>query len=272
LALAAGTLKPQLVILPALALLVSLAPGPRRRATLALAGALAFLVGGSLLFAGVWFEDYWRLLQAYQGYSSTEFPLLAVAGHWLPGTASRVLNAIGVAVLLALLGLVTWRWRGSGRPDLPLALAVVVTQLAVPQTGSYNLALLLLPAVVALACVQRRVYRGRRLAVASWPLATASRALIWATLGLVPWLLWPVVHDAQGPPLDVVLLPLLLLAPVSGIVWGVQTKGQNAICTDSSSNRLATDRAGVATAARSPSSGPPSPPGGPDRTGPLCTS
>ena len=36
LALAAGTLKPQLVLLPALALLVSLAPGPRRRAALAL--------------------------------------------------------------------------------------------------------------------------------------------------------------------------------------------------------------------------------------------
>jgi hypothetical protein len=292
LALAAGTLKPQLVILPALALLVALAPDQRRRAALAFAGASALLVGGSLLFAGFWFDDYWRLLQAYQGYSSTEFPLLALAGHWLAAPGSRVLNAIVVAALLGVLGLAMWRWRGSGRPDLPLALAVVVAQLAVPQTGSYNLALLVLPAVVALAHLQRRVYRDRLPPGAGWQppgtgwqppgtgwqppgtgrrLAAASRVLIWATLGLVPWLLWPVVHDARGPPLDIVLVPLLLLVPVAGIMLSVQTKGQDGICINSDSNRLAADRARVATAADSPSSGPASLPPRPDRTGPLCT-
>jgi len=51
-------------------------------------------------------------------------------------------------------------------------------------------------------------------------------------LGLVPWLLWPVVHDAQGPPLDIVLVPLLLLAPLSGIVLGVKAKGKDGICAD----------------------------------------
>ena len=70
--------------------------------------------------------------------------------------AGQVLNLFVIAALLGALGLVLWRWRGSGRPDLPLALAVVVTQLAVPQTGSYNLVLLLLPAVVALAYVWRK--------------------------------------------------------------------------------------------------------------------
>jgi hypothetical protein len=264
LSLAAGTLKPQLVLLPALALLTSLAPGLRRRATLAFAGALALLVGGSLLFAGLWFDDYWRLLQAYQGYSTTEFPLLALAGHWLPGAASQVLNAMGVAALLAVLGRTMWRWRGSGRPELPLALAVAITQLAVPQTGSYNLVLLLVPAVVALAHVQRRVYRGRYL-------ATTSRVLIWATLGLVPWLLWPIVHDAQGPSLDIVLVPSLLLAPVSGIILSVQTKGQDEICTDSDSNQLAADTARVAAAADSRSSGPTSLSCCPDRTDPVRT-
>jgi hypothetical protein len=209
LALAAGALKPQLVLLPALALLIPLAPGQRRRAALAFAGALALLVGGSLLFAGFWFDDYWRLLQSYQGYSTTEFPLLALGDHWLPRTAGQVLNATGIAALLAMLGGAIWRWRNSGRPALPLALAVAVTQLAVPQTGSYNLTLLLLPAVVALAYLADRRLCGR-----GW--ATAGRVLIWATLGLVPWLLWPVVRPAQGPPLDVVLVPLLLLAPV---VW-----------------------------------------------------
>jgi hypothetical protein len=113
LALAAGTLKPQLVLLPALALLVSLPRGTRRRMSLALAGTFALLVGGSLMCAGLWFDDYGRLLQAYQGYSTIEFPLLALASHWLPTAASQVLNVTGIAALLALLGLAIWRCGGS---------------------------------------------------------------------------------------------------------------------------------------------------------------
>jgi hypothetical protein len=211
LALAAATLKPQLVLLPALALLVSLAPVLRRRASLALATAVAVLVGGSLLLAGFWFDDYWRLLQSYQDYSTTEFPLVALAEPWLPGAAGQVLNLFVIAALLGALGLVLWRRRGSGRPDLSLALAVVVTQLAVPQTGSYNLVLLLLPAVVALAYLHRRAYRGQ------W-LATAGRVQIWATLVLVPWLLWLVVQFAPRLSLDIVLMPSLILALVLGII------------------------------------------------------
>ena len=52
-----------------------------------------------------------------------------------------------------------------------------------------------------------------------------TRVLIWATLGLVPWLLWPVVRGARELPLDTVLVPLLLLVPVSGMALSAQTKG-----------------------------------------------
>jgi hypothetical protein len=211
LALAAGTLKPQLVIFPALALLLSLAPSPRRRASVALAGALALLVGGSLLLAGFWFDDYWRLLQAYQDYSTTEFPVLALAKPWLGPSASQVLNLLAIAALLMLLAWVLWQSRGSGRPDLPMALAVVVTQLVVPQTGSYNLVLLLLPAVVVLAYLHRRLFRSR------W-LATAGRTLIWTTLVVMPWLLWPVVRFDPEMSLDLIILPGLVLVVLLGVI------------------------------------------------------
>jgi hypothetical protein len=85
-----------------------------------------------------------------------------------------------------------------------MALAVVVTQLVVPQTGSYNLVLLLLPAVLVLAQLHRRSYRGQRL-------ATAGRALIWATMVLLPWLLWPMVRFDPEMSLDLIILPGLVL-------------------------------------------------------------
>jgi len=218
LALAAGTLKPQLMVLPALALLVTLAPGLRRRASLTSVGALVVLMAGSLMCAGFWIDDYWHLLQSYQDYSATEFPILALTQQWLPSAAGWWLNAMTTAALLTMLGLVMWRWRGSGQPELPLALAVVITQLVVPQTGSYNLVLLLLLAVIALAYLYRTDRRGQLL-------ATAGRILVWVTLALAPWVLWPVVRYAPGLSADTVLMPLLLLVVILGLLLAEHRPG-----------------------------------------------
>jgi hypothetical protein len=204
LALAAGTIKPQLVILPALALLASLSPRQRRRLFLTLGGAMLLLLGCSWLFAGSWIADYWRQLQAYQGYSTTQFPVLALAETWLPHSISQVLNVTVIAALLGVLGIALWHGRGRGQAALPLALAVVASQLVVPQTGSYNLVLLLLPAIVAL----QRLGTGR---FQRQPLAVAGRVLVWADLVVVPWLLWPLVQTEGAPPLDQVLVPGVLL-------------------------------------------------------------
>jgi hypothetical protein len=76
--------------------------------------------------------------------------------------------------------------------------------LVVPQTGSYNLVLLLLPAIVAL----QRLGTGR---FRRQPLAVAGRVLVWADLVVVPWLLWPLVQTEGAPPLDQVLVPGILL-------------------------------------------------------------
>ncbi len=203
LALVAGMVKPQLVVLPALALLLSL-PGRRKQRTFwTLSGAMALLLALSVLFIGPWLADYVRQIRAYRDYSTTQFPVLALTEDWLPPSIGTWLNAAVIAVLLGGLAVVLWRWRGRDQAALPLALAVIVTQLVVPQTGSYNLALLLLPAVVLLAHRKRRP--------AGWR-SRVAQGLVWADLVLIPWLLWPIVRGENGRPWDLIVMPLVLLA------------------------------------------------------------
>lgn len=209
LALAAGLVKPQLVLLPALALLVSLQTGRRMRLVLSLGGAMTTLLLLSWLFTGFWVDDYWRVLQAYVGYSYTEFPVLGLVQRWLDPTASRYLNLAAIGCLLALYAAVLWRFRGSGRLALPVALAAGITQLVVPQTGSYNLTLLVLPAVVSLQ--QSDAVLTRR----PW-VAAAGRVAVWASLVIVPWMLFPLTRGPTGMPLDSVVLPVLFLVALLG--------------------------------------------------------
>ena len=213
LALAAGAIKPQLMILPALALLVSLVPRQRKSVFLTLVGTMALLIGLSWLFAGPWLASYWQQLQAYQGYSTTQFPVVALVERWLPPSLSQLLNVVVIAVLLGTLLVVLRQWRGSGHAALPVALAVVVTQLVVPQTGSYNMVLLLLPAVVALQQLDARHCQG------SWS-THAERALVWADLIVVPWLLWPIIQKELQGPWDKIIVPALLLAVVLRVILG----------------------------------------------------
>lgn len=204
LSLAAASIKPQLVILPALALLVSLPAGERNRMLLTLGGAMAALLIGSWLFAGSWIADYWQQLQAYQGYSTTQFPLTALAQIWLSPSTSQVINAVVSALLLGILAIESWSWRGRGQVSFPVALAVVVSQLVVPQTGSYNLVVLLLPAVVALYHLSTGPHKRT-------PLVVVGRAFVWADLLIFPWLLWPFVRQRGWIAVDQVIVPLLLL-------------------------------------------------------------
>jgi hypothetical protein len=211
LALAASSLKPQLVLLPALALLVSLPSRQRLRVLLALLGAIIVLLACSWLFAGPWAADFYQQLQAYQGYSRTEFPVAALAGLWMPRPTSKVLNGLAIIALLGLLGIGLWHWRGSGQVAFPVAMAVIVTQFAVPQTGSYNMALLLLPAVVALHRLSTESLRGR-------PRAVAGRVIVLADILIVPWLLWPSVKTDIGAAWELVIVPTLLLIVLTGLL------------------------------------------------------
>ena len=225
LALAIGLVKPQLVLLPALALLVSSQPRQRLRLLLSMGGAMAALLLGSWLLAGPWMSNYWHLLQAYTGYSTTEFPVLALAETWLSPLTSRIVNLLVIGGLLGLCAAIFWHARGSGRLALPVATAVTVTQLVVPQTGSYNLTLLVLPAIVALRYFNLVRFRRRRYAL-------VGRVGVWTTLGLVPWLLWPLLGGQNGRPIDGVVLPLLILLALFAVL---RLQGQDAHSPDGAS-------------------------------------
>jgi hypothetical protein len=188
-------------------MLVTMDPRQRSRALWTLAGAMGALLVCSLLFAGPWIGAYWKQLQAYQGYSTTGFPMAALAWTWLPRSTSQLLNASLSAVLLGFLAIALWNWRGTGRSTLPVGLAVVVTQLVVPQTGSYNLVVLLLPAIVALHGLRPAHRRRNRFSV-------AGRVLVWADLLIVPWILWATARAVGGVPWDTFVVPAFLLIAV----------------------------------------------------------
>lgn len=211
LSLAAASIKPQLVILPALALLTSLPRQQRKRAGIAATGALVTLVICSFLLAGLWLWDYLQQLQAYQTYSSTQFPIAALFRIWLPGGATQWLNLVAISILLGFFAYVVWAWRGSGQPALPVAVAVVVTQLVMPQTGSYNLVLLLLSAVVALGVLSANRDPG------SW-LPSAGKALAWSDLIIVPWFFWAIFQEPAQGAWDLVFVPGILAIVMLGLV------------------------------------------------------
>jgi hypothetical protein len=205
LCLVVAAIKPQLVILPALALLTSLPSPQRKRVAIAGGAGLVILVLSSFLLAGSWVGDYWQQLQAYQTYSTTQPPISELSGIWLPESASRWLHVLLTSVLLGFLAAVLWHWRGSGQASLPVAVTVTVTQLVMPQTGSYNLVLLLLPAVVALSILS--TIHGPQ----NW-LVSVGKLLVWADLLLIPWFLWATFQGTEMGPWDLVLVPGILLA------------------------------------------------------------
>ena len=109
-------------------MLVSLPAHVRKRTFLALGGAMAVLLIGSWLFSGNWMADYWQQLQAYRGYSTTQFPLTALAETWLPPSTSQVINALVSTLLLGILAFESWPWRGRGQATFPVALAAVAEE------------------------------------------------------------------------------------------------------------------------------------------------
>ncbi|HUS16743.1 MAG TPA: glycosyltransferase family 87 protein [Chloroflexia bacterium] len=196
LALALVSVKPQLIILPLLALVAQ--RRWRALATVSAAGVGLLLVG--LPFTGVAaFGDYLALLRgpdypAYENLPQMQSWRALVEGTLgLQGSAAILLNAAG---MLAALVAVAWAWRSapSGPPaagptpppdwDLRMALTLLLTPLFTPHLHVHDLLIWLVPGGLVLHHLYSPA--GRRLG--AWRRALGFAGL-WAGY-LVAWPAW----------------------------------------------------------------------------------
>jgi hypothetical protein len=171
----------------------------------------------------------WRLVA---GFCITMAVLLALpflfAGNWIPAFFQGLLAAIrtcqipiyegseisvrlGVFLaltggLLALTVLSPRRWQGQQLGYL-LSLVTATTMFGTPFTHSYDLVLTLLPLLYGLVVVRGLQGKGARL----------LELAFWATLAILPWLLWILVPSHQLEKLESWLFPLLVLVLLAGL-------------------------------------------------------
>ena len=210
--LAIATIKPQITV-PLAACLGLWSLGDLRRRWVFPAVFLlsvAVLVGAGEAVLPGWIGEFWRALGDYRRYTG---------GVSLPeALLGRTAGLITTTLLLAFLGLLSWRVRGaeprSREFQLLVALSLAVTVVVIPTWAPYN-HLLLLPGAMLLVRDWRLVVRGRspaRLmylatgAVVAWPWV-ASLGLTLASLALTPEALqkrWPLpLYTSIPTPLAV---------------------------------------------------------------------
>ena len=152
LALVLAMVRPEVVIIPLLAMLaVVWEKGDRRIIIAWLAGLLGLWVLTSA-WIGPWESDYLSGILAYQAYST---PI------WPPG----LLNQSWLAWLLVIVVLAwsVWMWSelqsldAAERLGWLLSVAVLTSLILLPQTGNYTLILALLPAWVILWASRKKV-------------------------------------------------------------------------------------------------------------------
>ncbi len=228
--LVVGSLKPQVALAPAVALLAA-----RRWSTLLVAAlvALALAAAASAVMGlGIWLS-YLRFLSDYLG----SFDLLSVRPSvmWnLRGTLTLLvgpdqarsvggtINGIAIVGELIGLALIAWLWRGRWDPDNPrfgprFALTVLLGLLLSPHLNPHD-ALTLVPIGALAYEAARRRPEGRWLGVVLFlapfiVLATNSlsandaggppiRSPVLLMIGLVLWLAWWLRSGADRPPVE----------------------------------------------------------------------
>lgn len=216
--LALASIKPQLVILPALWLLIWVAGNWRERQrffwSLAVA-ELALVIGGEVLLPG-WIGKFRAASVAYYQYTGGG---KSVLDSLLTPAWGRTVALILVAVLLIL----AWRSRhaaqGSAEFLWCLCLMLATTLLVIPMFAPYN-QLLLLPVAMLIVRGSGRLWRGHRFS--RFLLGTAAAAVFWpwlAAAGLVLALWFLPSSTVQRawvlPLLTNFAIPVTLWAPVA---------------------------------------------------------
>ena len=216
--LAIASIKPQLIVLPALWLIIWSLGNWRARQRLfwSFAASMLLLFGGGELMLPGWVHRFRISTASYWTYTGGGRSVLDVALGSFPG------KAVAAIVVLLLIG-VCWRVRRvTAREPLfawTLALVLAATLVVIPTFATYN-QLLLLPALMLMAGSFPELWRqGRMLRVL---LILGALAILWpwvaaAALDLA-LLLFPratVSNAAMLPLLPSLAVPLLALAAVT---------------------------------------------------------
>jgi hypothetical protein len=172
--LVATTIKPELVLLPAAALLVIAVSERRSGFLLGLSVGGALLVGMSVVIAGFWVPRWLNQLGAYRTYAQSVWPVEVLYRNW-------PICALVGGILLALAATVE-RWDH----EIIFATVCAINIILLPQTLPYSLTILLVP--VTLTVLARHPSWTLAVPVASWgaiflPYQTQMVAVPVAVLG-----------------------------------------------------------------------------------------
>lgn len=137
-------LRPELALLPSVAITLWAIRSRRWRFVWGLGGGGLVLLVGSLALRPTWPLDFIAGMRLYAGYAPVIWPPMAV----LP-----LLGVPLIALGITLSGLVAWRAWSRAEESLPwlVASTVTLTAMLIPQTGSYTLTMLVLPLWVAMS-------------------------------------------------------------------------------------------------------------------------
>ncbi len=195
--LALALFKPQLALIPTLGWLTIMVAQREWRALVAWSGTVGLLLVLPMLRTPAWVWGFWSQVSMYNNYNDPSSTLTVLTAG-APPFAATLVTALGAAVAGA--GIVAYGWvRRAVFPTL--ALGALLTVLVVPLSWSYDLALLLMPWLAALAALGARPSR----------LASALMLLLIA-VPLASWLINFVPDPLSPEALDKLALPLLVLA------------------------------------------------------------
>jgi hypothetical protein len=208
--LACSTIKPQVAVLPMIAILLWGIRSRRTRLILSFAATMIVLIGLSFAVSPTWLADDWREISRFASYNPPLTPASALqamtgaAGYWV-GT----ILSVAVVVALLILGMKIFRAEAAEMPLL-IGLTIVLAPLSGIQNDPGNEFILLLPLALVLA--------GKFLPGGS-PIRFAA---ILGTIFFGIWILFMLTVQKGGQPVQhpVVLFPLpIFLLFVIGVDW-----------------------------------------------------
>ena len=192
--------KPQLALLLIPVWLVLAMAQRRWRFIIGFGIAMGLLLALPFLFLGNWIPDLVNaLVNAMQ---TCQTPVYEGPSFWY----RLLIFLILTGGLLVLTVLSPQRWQGR-RLGYLLSLTVATTMLGTPFTHSYDLVFALFPLLYGLVMVRGQPGRGARL----------LEFAFWATLVVLPWLLWTLAPNHQPDPLERWFFPTVVLALLAGL-------------------------------------------------------